>query len=121
MTASSAMIGQYVTGLAGDDGTVARGIVTGVRFVDGGRAVLMLANGAQLPLEQVSAIQPPLQAGQALIGQSVIGLDARDPKTPQVVEGVVTGARIDQQGEVILELDSGSDLRIRDVVSVTEE
>jgi flagellar basal-body rod modification protein FlgD len=116
--AASAMIGQYVTGMPGEDGNSIRGIVTGVRFAEGGRAVLMLSNGAELPLEQVSRIEPPLRAAETLVGQSVVGLDARDPKNPQVAEGVVTGARLDEKGEAVLELDTGSDLRMRDVVSV---
>src|SRR3990172_2739003 len=103
VTAASAMIGQYVTGIPGESGNASRGIVSGVRFVDGGRAVLLLSNGRELPLEQVSTIAPPLRAAEAMIGQSVIGLDARDPKSPQLVEGVVTGARLDEKGEAVVE------------------
>ncbi len=121
VTAGSAMIGQYVTGIPGQDGSSARGVVTGVRFVEGGKAVLRLSSGMELPLEQVSTIQPPVRAAEALIGQTVIGLDSRDPKSPLLVEGVVTGARLDEKGEAVLELDTGGDLRLRDVVTATAE
>jgi len=67
----------------------------------------------------VSLIQPPRQAAEALVGQSVMGIDQRDPKKPQVVEGVVTAARVDDKGEAFLELDTGGELRLRDLVSVT--
>ena len=72
-----------------------------------------------MPLEQVGFIQPPLQAAEALIGRQVIGIDQRNPKVPQIAEGVVTSARLDEKGEAFLELDTGGELRLRDLVSVT--
>ena len=119
VTAASSMIGQYVTGAAGANGQVSSGLVVGVRFAAGGRPVLLLSSGVEMPLEQVSLIQPPRQAAEALIGQNVMGIDQRDPKKPQVVQGVVTAARVDDKGEAFLELDAGSELRLRDVLSVT--
>jgi len=115
---ASSLIGQFVTGTPGADGVVTRGLVVGVRFADGGKPVLMLSSGGQLPMEQLGSIQPPLQAAQKLIGQSVVGVDTRDPAKPKAVQGVVTGARVDEKGEALLELDSGSDLRLRDLVDV---
>ncbi|MGB2987057.1 MAG: flagellar hook capping FlgD N-terminal domain-containing protein [Phycisphaerae bacterium] len=115
---ASSLIGQYVTGLPGEDGAAVSGIVVGVRFADEGRAILRLADGSEMPLEQVSTIEPPLRAAEALIGQAVIGLDRRDPANPEVVEGIATGVRVDTSGEVLLELDTGQDLRFRDIVSV---
>ena len=115
---ASSLIGQYVTGLPGEDGAAVSGIVVGVRFADEGRAILRLADGSEMPLEQVSTIAPPLRAAEALIGQAVIGLDRRDPANPEVVEGIATGVRVDTSGEVLLELDTGQDLRFRDIVSV---
>ncbi len=119
VTSASSMIGQHVTGLAGADGQVSGGVVVGVRFAEGGRPVLLLSNGQEMPLDQVSLIQPPLRAAEALVGRSVMGIDQRDPKAPQVVEGVVTAARLDEKGEAFLELDTGSELRLRDLVSMT--
>ncbi len=116
MTAASSMIGQYVTGLPNADGVAGRGLVMGVRFA-GGQPVLLLSSGAELSLDQVATLEPPLRAAEALIGQSAVGLDTRDPKSPKLVEGVVTGARLDEKGEALLELDTGDDLRLRDVVS----
>jgi flagellar basal-body rod modification protein FlgD len=118
VTAASSMVGQYVTGAPGANGQVSSGLVVGVRFVSGGSPVLMLSNGIEMPIEQVSLIQPPRQAAEALVGQTVMGIDQRDPKKPQVVEGVVTAARVDDKGEAFLELDTGAELRLRDLVSV---
>ncbi|MFQ5589950.1 MAG: flagellar hook assembly protein FlgD [Phycisphaerae bacterium] len=115
---AATLIGHYVTGSAGADGVAPAGIVTGVRFERDGRPMLQLANGTELALENVNTIIPPLRAGEALIGQEVVGLDRRDPSKPEVVEGVVTAARMEAAGEVILELDSGQTLRLRDYVSV---
>jgi flagellar basal-body rod modification protein FlgD len=120
-TSASTLIGQYVTGVPGSDGTTPAGIVTGVRFEADGRPILRLAGGAEMSLDQVSTIEPPFRAGEALIGRSVVGVDRRDPSNPEVVEGVVASARMDEQGEVVLELDSGQLLRLRDFVSVTSE
>jgi hypothetical protein len=90
----------------------------GVRFTTDGRPILQLSNGNEMPVDQVSTIEPPLRAAEALMGQGVVGLDRRDPSKPEVADGVVTSVRVDAQGEVLLELDTGQDLRFRDVVSV---
>lgn len=118
-SAASSMIGQFVTSMPDADGVSTRGIVMGIRFGEGGKPTLLLSGGMELPLEQVSLIEPPIRAAEAMIGQNVIGVDARDPKNAQVVEGVVTAARVDEKGEVLLELDTGGDLRLRDVVTAT--
>lgn len=115
---ASSLIGQYVTGPAGADGMAERGIVAGVRFTDTGQPILQLSNGSEIPLEQVGTIESPLRAAEALVGQPIVGLDRRDPTDPQVVGGVVTGVQVDTQGEVLLELDTGQDLRFRDFVRV---
>jgi hypothetical protein len=115
---ASALVGQYVTSLPDENGVVERGIVVGVRFAPGGGPVLLLGNGTEMPLERVSTVEPPLRAAEALIGQAVVGVDRRDRSNPEVVEGIVTGARTDASGEVMLELDTGRDLRFRDLVSV---
>jgi flagellar basal-body rod modification protein FlgD len=119
VTAASSMVGQYVTGAPGSNGQAGSGLVVGVRFVSGGSPVLLLSNGVEMPIEQVSLIQPPRQAAEALIGRNVVGFDQRDPKKPQVVQGLVTAARVDDKGEAFLELDTGAELRLRDLVSVT--
>ena len=116
---ASTLIGQYVTALPGPDGVAKAGIVVGVRFEADGRPMLQLADESEISLDQVSTIEPPIRAGEALIGLTVVGVDRRNPAEPAVVEGVVTAARIDEQDEVVLELDTGEDLRLRDFVSVT--
>ena len=116
---ASSLIGQHVTGVASEDGSALSGVVVGVRFTSDGSPILQLSNGRELPVDQVSTIESPLRAAEALLGQGVVGIDGRDPSRPEVVDGVVTGVRLDAQGEVVLELDTGQDLRFRDVASVT--
>jgi len=114
---ASSLIGQYVLGVPDENGAIASGLVAGVRF-DDGRPILQLSNGATLPLDQVGSITPPLSAAEALIGQAVIGVDHRTTGNAHPVEGVVTGVRMAERDEVVLELDTGGDLRFRDVLSV---
>jgi len=115
---ASTLIGQYVMGVPGPDGAAQRGVVVGVRFETDGRPILRLSNGTDVPLDQVASIDSPVQAGESLIGQSVTGVDRRDARQAKPVEGTVTGVRMDEQNEAILELDSGDSLRLRDVVEI---
>ncbi len=71
-----------------------------------------------MSVDQVGTIQTPFEVAQSLVGQSILGLDRRDPDAQQVVAGVVTGVRSETTGEVCLELDTGEDLRLRDFVRV---
>ncbi len=112
---ASSLIGQYVSGMPASGGEPVSGMVVGVRFEADGKAVLQLADGTEMPLDQVSTIQSPLGAAEALIGQTVVGVDMREPSSPQVAEGLVTAVRTDEHGEILLELDSGDDLRFRDL------
>jgi len=115
---ASSMIGQYVTSLPKADGSTDRGLVVAIRMADGGAPVLQLSSGAELPLDQVGLIQPPRQAAESYIGQTVLGVDQRDKTSPHVVDAMATGVRTDATGEVLLELDNGSDIRLRDVLNV---
>jgi flagellar basal-body rod modification protein FlgD len=118
--ATSGLIGQYVTGTAGEDGAVQSGLVIGVRFAEGGNAVLQLSNGGELPLGQISSIQSPLTAAQAMVGQAVLGLDRSNPGQPALIEGVVAGVTVGSAGEPRLELDTGEAVDLRDVLSVAQ-
>ena len=113
---ASSLIGRHVTGLPGPDGIVDSGLVVGIRFADGGRPVLQLANGSEMPLEQVSTIESPLAFAQALVGRQVVGVDRRDPSEPKLIEGIVTGVAVADTGEMTLELDTGQDLRLNDLI-----
>lgn len=115
---SSALIGQFVTGMPGDDGAVVSGMVVGVRFSEGGRPLLQLSNGAEIPLEKVASVQPAQQAAEQLVGATVVGVDRRKADEPELVEGVVSGVSVTGTGEVLIELDTGANLRLRDVLSV---
>jgi len=117
-SSASALIGQHVTGAPATDGSVPQGIVVGVRFAADG-PVLLLSSGAQVPLDQVGLVQSPEQAAASLVGQTVSGVDRRDPKNPIVVEGVVTAARADKQEQMVLELDNGKTLRLADIAAVS--
>jgi flagellar basal-body rod modification protein FlgD len=118
MVSVSSFIGQYVTGFVEGSGVVEGALVVGVRFANGGQPVLQLSNGGEMTLDRVSTIQSPLEAAQALMGQTVLGLDRRDPDDPKVVDGLVAGVRTDSAGDVLLELDTGDDLRLRDFVRI---
>jgi hypothetical protein len=116
---ASALLGQYVMGLTDGNGYAQSGIVEGFRFSENGQPILQLSNGAELPLDQLAAVQPPVRAAESLVGKTVIGVDRRDPAKPTVAQGLVVGVGTASSGDVILELDTGQDLRLRDFVSVT--
>ena len=118
IASASGLIGQFVTGVTDESGSPERGIVVGVRFTQDGRPILQLANGSELPLEKVAGIESPVRAAEALVGQMVVGVDRRDPTDPKATEGVVTGVRTGDQSSVVLELDTGLDVRFQDVVGV---
>lgn len=119
-SSASSLIGQYVTSLPDANGLEDRGVVVGVRFAVDGRPILLLGSGAELQLDRLSTIELPLRAGEALVGQKITGVDRRDPSDPRAVEGVVTGVRLNEGGDVVLELDSGDDLRLADVMTITD-
>ena len=119
-SSASSLIGQYVTSLPDPTGLADRGVVVGVRFAADGQPILLLGSGAELHLDRLSTIESPLRAGEALVGHKIIGVDRRDLSDPRAVEGVVTGVRMDDGGNVLLELDSGDDLRLADVMTITD-
>ncbi len=116
---ASAMIGQYVTGKTGDGAEVA-GVVMAVRFEADGRAVLVLDSGTELPLDEINTVESVEKLGESLIGQMVSGVDTRNPESPRAVNGMVTSVRLGEAGELILELDTGEDLRLSDVQAIGE-
>lgn len=60
-------------------------------------------------------------AGAAeLIGKHVRALVADEDGTAQTIEGVVTGASVDDQGEILLELDNGQSVRLADVRHISQ-
>lgn len=114
----ASLIGQFVTAAQAADGTPRGGVVVAVRFSEQGEALLQLSDGSQVPANQVLSIESGEHAGASLIGKLVSGVDRRDPSDAALVEGVVTGVRTDTAGVVLLELDTGQSLRLRDVVGV---
>ncbi len=116
---AASLIGQYVVGMPEANGSVAEGLVTGIRFEDGGRPVLQLSNGGAVSMDKVAEIRPPQGAVERLKGKQVAGVDRRQA-VASPVEGIVSGATTDANGEWVLELDGGQTIRLRDVVSVAE-
>ncbi|MCH9001436.1 MAG: hypothetical protein IIC02_02590 [Planctomycetes bacterium] len=114
---ASTLIGQYVTGVAGSDGKVPAGTVVAVKFDSQGLPTLQLSSGVELKMSQLASIVSPVQAAESMVGRLVTGLDRRNPAEPEVIEGLVTAVRVAEGGEVFLELDSGDDIRLRDVVA----
>jgi len=118
---ASSLIGQFVTGVPDESGAALRGVVAAVRFEADGTPTLQLSNGGVLRLDQVAAIEQPFQAAERFLGKTVAGMDQRNPQAPQTVTGLVTAIRLDDRGEVLLELDTGGDLRFRDLVGEATE
>lgn len=116
---ATTMIGRVVRSVPQADGRVIEGVVTSIRLDPKGGAILGLAGGAELPMDQVAQIESAQQAAERLVGKEVIGMDLRRPAGQQTVRGIVTGVGVDDAGEPLLQLDN-ADLRFRDVISVVE-
>ena len=114
---ASTLIGQYVTSVPGADGNVHAGVVVGVKFDSSGQPTLQLSTGVELAMNQLASIVSPIQASEAMVGDLVTGFDRRNLAEPEVLEGLVTAVRVEDGGEVFLELDSGDDVRLRDVMT----
>ncbi len=115
---AAALIGQYVSGTttANDGSTVSSsGIVVGLRIDSDGTIVLLLDTDEEIKLSNVKHVTTARQFAEALMGRMVSGLDRSDPQNPTLVEGLVTGVANDTDGQVVLELDNGSKLRLTDV------
>ena len=120
-SSASSLIGRYVTGIPDADGTVANGMVVGIRFATDGQPMLQLASGVEISIDQVATIESAQRAAEMLIGQTIVGVDQRDSSEPELIEGRVTAVRVGDGGEIMLELDTGEDLRFRDFVGVTSD
>lgn len=113
------LIGQHVSG-KNRDGEPVAGVVSAVRFDAQGNVTLELEDGSTLPLEGVDGVLSAEQAARELVGRVVVGVDKSAPAAPRTVEGLVMEVAKNPAGEVVLELDTGEQLRLRDVVEVTD-
>jgi flagellar basal-body rod modification protein FlgD len=113
---ASGLIGQYVTGGTGPDGNPRSGVVTAVRFDATGLATLELATGERIPLTEVEMVMGGERAAESLYGRYVLAWDRSDPQQRELVEGLVTGVGMDEAGEVMLELDTGVRVALKDVL-----
>jgi len=117
---ASAMIGRFVTGPMTESGSAVSGVVVGVRFEADGRAILLMEGGMELALDSVISIESAEMIGEELVGKMIFGTDRRDPTDPKTIEGLVTSASADGQGGLLLELDTGEDIRFSDVQRIEE-
>ncbi len=114
---SAGLIGRFVNGKSSEEGAPpVSGTVTAIRFDANGKAILELEGGETLPLEQVSSVMDSDRAADAMIGQFVTGVNRENPDDPQIVEGIATGKTTDSDGRVVLELDTGENVLLSDVV-----
>ena len=116
---AAGLIGKHVSGHAADESDTLQavsGTVVGVRFEEDGTVHLELDSGVQLPLDSVEIVASPLRAAESLIGQLVRGLSRTDGREAELIEGLVTAVRNGDAGAVMLELDTGEELRLRDLV-----
>jgi len=115
---AAGLIGQYVSGAtAGQDGatTSMSGIVVGLRVDSDGAIMLLLDTGEELPMNKVEHVTSAVQFAEAFKGRLVGGMDRSDPRNPMPIEGIVTGVTSDSNGRIVLELDTGRELRLTDV------
>ena len=117
---ASSLIGHHVTAPADESGLAVSGIVSAVRFTEGGAPMLVLADGQEIPLDRVTTIQPPIEVARSLLGRGVIGLERGGAGEPRVVRGIVTDVRQSDAGEAMLELDTGDTIRFQDVLGTAD-
>lgn len=124
ISASSSMIGKFVTGLDDNNNTV-QGLVESMT-IENGEPILNLAGGDRLPADSITEVENAsdldtqvvqqllanLQVldSSALVGMMVAGVDQEgDP-----LEGVVTGIDL-TDGDIVLELDTGHAMPLNNV------
>ncbi len=120
-SAAAALIGKDVSGVS-DDGTIGpqtvAGRVSSVSFDDAGAAMLHLDGGATLPMDSLRLVADPNANPELLVGKIVRGHDSAGADPSRVIEGIVTGLRIEDGGRSMLELDTGEELSMRDLIPV---
>jgi flagellar basal-body rod modification protein FlgD len=114
--AASSLIGKFVIGQAQGGEVPVSGVVSGVRFDPNGDAILQLESGGELPLEKLRSVMNPEGAAGQFIDQYVVGVDTSRANDPRVVEGVVVSSRTEDNGRVMLDLDTGEELALANVV-----
>ncbi len=116
--AAAGLIGKFVTGRldgASGGGEPLSGEVIGIRFSPAGEVTLLLDTGDKLSLEQLETVQGSEPAAEALIGRLVRGYDRADPEN-EFIEGIVVAVRRDEGKGVLLELDTGEQLPMGDLI-----
>lgn len=118
-SAAPNLIGSYITTNPKDDELNGlSGIVIGVQYDEQGHATLNLDTGESVSLGDIQSIQSAENAAATLVGRTVAGLDRSDPNDPKPVNGVVT-AFTKENDRIMLELDTGQQIDLADIVSVT--
>ena len=117
--AAAALIGKFVSGHVGDEiegQQAVSGVVVGTRFGEDGSVTLKLDSGVELPLANLELVEDPLESAESLIGQHVRGTELNDDGEVEFIEGVVTEVRVGDDGAVMLELDTGRELRMSQLI-----
>ncbi len=109
---AATLVGQYVHGQT-PLGPV-EGVVSAVRFDDQGAPLLVLGGHHELPLSEVQTVTSMEQLQQSLLGWTVTA-DLIEDGSIQRVEGVVEAVK-QHSGRLVLELDSGRDVFLDQVV-----
>ena len=76
----------------------------------------MLDSGVHLPIERLESVSDPDASPEAWIGRLVRGRDRSSDGEVGLIEGIVTGVRRGDDGDVRLELDTGQELRMADLL-----
>jgi flagellar basal-body rod modification protein FlgD len=115
---SSAMIGNYVEGTAGENASdiPIRGVVVSVRYTSQGEPILQLDNGQSLPLTRVQGVTTLEQVARNIVGLVVQGVMPGEDGQSVPFEGRVVAADI-EDGELVLTLEGGQRVPFRYVQS----
>ncbi len=121
---AAALIGKYVTGtVTAQDGTTTtlKGLVGGVRFTSKGDPILELASGDSLPLKNLTDVVDQQYVGglTAMIGKYVTGVTKNAEGKDVAVKGTVQGVHFADDGQPVLDLDTGESLALGGVVTVS--
>lgn len=118
---AASLLGQFVEGAAGsaaDAAGSAHGLVTGVRFDEGGRPMLQLDSGQELPLDQVEKVTSLDMLRQRLTGR-VVEAQVQGDGGPEQVRGTVMEVLV-SGGNVRLELDTGEQVGLQDLTFIED-
>lgn len=114
---AATLIGQFVEGGSSGEGAAAvHGLVTGVRFDGGGRPILQLDSGQEVPLDQLQTVTSVDMLRQRLVGKT-IDAEIQGAEGAESLRGTVMEVNV-SGGRVLLELDTGEQVALDQVKSI---